>query len=164
MRKADETMFRKMRRIRQTMPEEQTTDILNNGSSGVLAVLGDDDYPYTIPLNYVYDDGIIYFHAAKSGHKNDAIANHNKVSFCVVDRQTIVPEKFTTDYSSAVVFGKARLVENEEEIYKAMRLLCIKYTPGLEVEGMEHTKKDARILNVFAIDIEHMCGKSSKIN
>ena len=107
-------MFRQMRRKNQALSNEDCIKILNNGKTGVLAVLGDDDYPYTVPLNYIYLNSKIYFHCAKSGHKIDAIKKHNKVSFCVIEKDEVVPEKFGTDYRSAVAFGKARIMEENE--------------------------------------------------
>ena len=85
-------MFREMRRKKQLLSEEACIAVLDRGTSGVLAVSGDDGYPYTVPLSYVYCDGKIYFHSAKSGHKIDAIKNSSKVSFCVIDQDKIVPE------------------------------------------------------------------------
>lgn len=72
-------MFRKMRRYRQQLSQEETISILKSGKTAVLGVLGDDGYPYTVPINYVYADGKIYFHGAKSGHKIDAIKRCGRV-------------------------------------------------------------------------------------
>ena len=106
--------FRPMRRTRQELSPAETEDILRRGSDGVLAVLGDEGYPYAVPLNYVYKDGKIYFHCAKEGHKFDALMAESKVSFCVVDRNDVIPDEFATYYKSAVAFGHARLLEGTE--------------------------------------------------
>ena len=74
-------MFRSMRRSRQQLENDETIEILRSGTTGVLGLTGDDDYPYTVPINYVYEDGKIYFHGARSGHKYDSIKNHDKVSY-----------------------------------------------------------------------------------
>ena len=79
-------MFREMRRIKQLLPEDTAKEILARNTGGTLALLGDDDYPYAVPMSYVYADGKIYFHCAKEGHKIDAIRNHDKASFCVIDQ------------------------------------------------------------------------------
>ncbi len=86
-----------------------------NGTTGTLAVLGDDDYPYAVPINYFYEDNKIYFHGAKAGHKIDAIKKHNKVSFCVVAQDDIITEKFTTYFKSVIAFGTARIIEDDAE-------------------------------------------------
>lgn len=88
-------MFREMRRKRQLLSQEDAQKILYQGTFGVLAVSGDDDYPYAVPLSYVYDGQKIYFHSAKSGHKLDSISKNPKVSFCVIDKDQIVPDKYT---------------------------------------------------------------------
>ena len=143
------------------MPKESTEEILKNGLTGVLAVTGDNEYPYVVPLNYVYEDGKIYFHCARSGHKLDAIRRCSKVSFCVIDNDRIVPEQFTTDYRSAIVFGNAREVVDDIEKYRIMRLLNNKYAPGLFEEGEKEIQKDWKILCVILIEIEYLTGKEA---
>ena len=86
-------MFREMRRNRQQLSEEESLAVLERGTSGVLAVLGDEGYPYAVPLSYVYRNGKIYFHCAKSGHKLEALKHCGKVSFCVVDQDQVKPEE-----------------------------------------------------------------------
>ena len=108
-------MFREMRRKKQELSHEECISVLNKCTSGVLAVEGDDSYPYTVPLSYSIKGDELYFHCAKIGHKLDSIARNNKVSFCVIDKDEIIPEKFTTHYRSVIVFGKAKIVEDEKE-------------------------------------------------
>lgn len=84
-----------MRRFKQELSSEDTAKILEHGSHGVLAVLGDEGYPYAVPLSYVYADGKLYFHGAKQGHKLDALQNSAKSSFCVVGQDNVAPETFT---------------------------------------------------------------------
>lgn len=79
-------MFREMRRKGQELSKSECIDILINEPRGVLALLGDDNYPYSVPMSHVYVDGKIYFHGAKKGHKNDAVKKHDKVSYCVMDK------------------------------------------------------------------------------
>jgi len=143
------------------LPKESTEEILKNGLTGVLAVTGDNEYPYVVPLNYVYEDGKIYFHCARSGHKLDAIRRCSKVSFCVIDNDRIVPEQFTTDYRSAIAFGNAREVVDDIEKYRIMRLLNNKYAPGLFEEGEKEIQKDWKILCVILIEIEYLTGKEA---
>ncbi len=108
-------MFREMRRKKQLLSEAETIEILKTGTSGVLGVSGDDGYPYTVPLSYVYQDGKLFFHCAQEGHKIDAIGRNDKVSFCVIHQDKIIPEKFTTHYRSAIAFGRARILTDEGE-------------------------------------------------
>ena len=154
--------FRDMRRNKQQLSQEDCVEILNRSTSGVLAVSGDDGYPYAVPLSYVYYDGCIYFHCAKSGHKLDAINNCDKVSFCVIDRDEIVPEKFTTYFRSVIAFGRARVMESEAEIHRAIERIAAKYSPN---ETLEH--RDAEIedglprMAMIELKIEHMTGKEA---
>ena len=117
-------MFREMRRKNQLLSEEAAVEVLERGTSGVLAVQGDDDYPYAVPLSYVYGAGKLYFHSAVAGHKLDAIKRNTRVSFCVIDQDMIVPEKFTTYFRSVIVFGTIRLLEDKKEKQLALMLAC----------------------------------------
>jgi uncharacterized protein len=154
-------MFREMRRKKQHLPKELTEEILEKGSTGILAVSGDNEYPYAVPVNYVYEHGKIYFHCSRSGHKLDAIRRCGKVSFCVVDKDRVVPEKFATDYRSVIAFGMANEVEDEAEKIRIMRLLNNKYAPGLFEEGEKEIQKDWKILCVIRIEVEHLTGKEA---
>ncbi len=107
-------MFREMRRKAQILSQEDCITLLNHGTSGVLAVLGDEGYPYAVPLSYVYYDGKLYFHSAKSGHKLDSILRNNKASFCVIDRDEIVPAEYTSYFRSVIVFGTVQIIESEQ--------------------------------------------------
>lgn len=154
-------MFREMRRKKQLLPKDLAERILKNASTGVLAVSGDDDYPYAVPLNYVYESGRIYFHCARSGHKLDAIRGSSKVSFCVVDEDRIVPDIFATNFRSVIVFGRAKEVDDDTEKARIMRLLNSKYAPGLSEEGEKEIQKDWNFLSVIRIEVEHLTGKEA---
>lgn len=155
--------FRKMRRSRQELPAAQTEKILRDGSTGVLSVLGENGCPYALPLNYVYLDGKIYFHCARTGHKLDAIRQCEKVSFCVVERDRVIPRAFATDYRSAILFGRARLVPDEEAGLKreALEALNRKYAPDYYEEGREEIRKDWDNVQIVEIRIDHMTGKEA---
>lgn len=155
-------MFRELRRPKQLLSEELTIHLLQNGITGILAVLGDNAYPYAVPINYVYDDNKIYFHCAKKGHKMDAIQNHDKVCFTVISKDTIVPEQFTTYFESVIVFGKATIIEDTDIKLHAMKLLNQKYAPAFEKQGDQEVKQALNALGVVQIEIEHMSGKQAK--
>lgn len=155
-------MFRDMRRKKQMLSDNETIEILKNGSSGVLALLGDDEYPYAVPMSYVYDDFKLYFHGAKHGHKIEAIKKYNKASFCVMDQDKIVPEEYTTYFRSAIVFGKIRLLEDENEIKEAINTLALKYYPqGDETHRNQEITKEWKALCMIELSIEHMTGKEA---
>ena len=154
-------MFREMRRKGQVLPKASAEEILIKGQTGVLAVSGDNDYPYALPLNFVYEEDKIYFHCARSGHKLDAIRRNGKVSFCVIDADQVVPEEFATDYRSAIAFGMAKEVEDDDDKIHALRLLNKKYAPLLPEKGEEAIQKDWKFVCVIRIDVEHLTGKES---
>lgn len=106
-------MFRSMRRSRQQLENDETIKILRSGTTGVLGLTGDDGYPYTVPINYVYENGKIYFHGARSGHKYDSIKSHDKVSLCVIEKEDIIKEELTTYFRSVILFGRARILETD---------------------------------------------------
>ncbi len=154
-------MFRELRRKEKQMSEEETLELLKNGTEGVLATLGADGYPYTVPLNYAFHDGYIYFHCAKTGHKIDNLTHHEKVSFCVVADAAIIPEKFSTRFKSVIVFGTASEVFEDE---KAAGLLALvkRYSSEYIEEGKKYIAGDMHKTRVFKIKIEHMTGKATR--
>ena len=154
-------MFRTMRRSKQVLSQEDCVEVLNRGTSGVLAVSGDDEYPYAVPLSYVYADNKIFFHCAKSGHKLDAIARNSKVSFCVVDEDQIVPEEYTTYFRSVIAFGKARVLQDEAEKRNAIEKLAAKYSPDDEGGRLAEIDKEFKALCMVEIAIDHLSGKEA---
>ena len=152
-------MFREMRRKRQQLPQEECIEILDKNTSGVLAVSGDDGYPYAVPLSYVYRDGKIYFHCAKTGHKLDAIRNNPKASFCIIAADEVIPERFTTHFKSVIAFGTSRIMEGDE-MRPAIELLAEKYSPNVEGRDAE-IDREYGALAMIEFTIEHMTGKEA---
>ena len=158
-------MFRPMRRNKQQLSEEETIKILNEATNGVLALDGDNGYTYAVPLSFAYADGKIYFHAALSGHKLDAIKNNDKVSFCVVAQDKVIEETFTTHFKSAIAFGRIRIVEDNDDPEKlhGLNLLADKYSPHVDAEKREKViSSSIKALAVMVIDIEHLTGKAAR--
>lgn len=154
-------MFPDMRRKRQLLSKEESEEVLKRGTSGVLALLGVEDYPYAVPLSYVYEEGKIYFHGAKSGHKIDAIRKHDKASFCVIDQDEILSGQFATCYKSVIAFGKIRILEDEQEIRSAVTRLSDRYYPGMEKERDREIEKDWQRLCMMELSIVHLTGKQA---
>lgn len=152
-------MEHNMRRFRQQLPVEETKEILYNGRECVIAVSGDDDYPYAVPINYVYDGEHIYLHSAKQGHKIDALKRNPKMSLCVVAQGDVVPEEFTTYFRSAIVFGRARLVEDDDEKVDALWKLSRKYCGDLDATA--EIAKFLKAVAVIEITIDSLTGKES---
>lgn len=155
-------MFREMRRSAQQLPHEQAQSILAQASHGVLALTGDDGYPYAIPISYVYANSKIYFHSAVEGHKIDAIARSGKASFCVVDKDDVLPEKFTTVFRSVICFGKVRILADANEKRAAIEVLADKYSPGLKQAANEMINRTFDRFCIIEFEIEHITGKQAK--
>lgn len=151
-------MFRNMRRLGQQLSQEECIDILINEPRGVLAVLGDDDYPYTVPVSHVYVDGKIYFHGSKTGHKNDAIKKHSKVSYCVIDKGVKEKDSWWYTFRSVITFGKITTLTDSAEKIDRLTHLGNKFFPTPEDTEDEIDRLLDRT-EVFEITIEHMTGK-----
>lgn len=154
--------FREMRRCKQALERTVVEDILRRGSSGVLAVLGDDAYPYAVPLSYVYADGKLYFHGAKEGHKIDAIRQHAKASFCVIDQDAVVPEEYTTYFRSVIAFGRMRILETDAEKRVAIEKPAVKYAPHDTAENRHAAiQREWAPLCMLEMTIDHLSGKEA---
>ncbi len=151
-------MFRELRRIDKKMEEEKVEEILTQSDYGVLSVLGDDDYPYGIPLNFYYEDNNLYFHAANSGHKIDAINKYPKVSFTIVDTYKILPEDLNTHFASVSIFGKASVMTGNDRV-KWLRKLGMKYSSAFESNVDSGIKNELNETTMVKIEIEHKMGK-----
>lgn len=147
-------------RIRQQLSQSECIDILKEESRGVLSVLGDDDYPYGMPINHYYceDDGKIYFHSGKKGHKIDAIKRHDKVSFCVYDKGFRRDGEWALNIKSVIVFGRVEIITQKDKIYQIARELSYKFTSDSDyIENeIEHF---GPATFMFAIRPEHISGK-----
>ncbi len=151
-------MFREMRRKKQQTTKEECVQILKTAKRGILAVHGDDGYPYTVPLDFVYEDGRIYFHCAKTGHKMDAVKANDKVSFCVLSDGVQEENDWWFHFVSVVAFGRIREITEEEEKNRRLILLAEKYMPSAKMIE-EDMKQNAAHASVLELSIEHMTGK-----
>ena len=152
-------MERKMRRFKQELPDTESQRILTFGKSAVWAVSGDDNYPYAVPVNYVYDGTAIYVHCARQGHKIDSILRNTKCSMCIVEKDDVVPDEFTSYFRSVILFGKAEIVEDETVRLKALQLLCDKYSPG--VDPKDEIEKFLKTVCIVRICIDSISGKEA---
>ena len=155
-------MFRPMRRSAQALDGGACVEILERGTSGVLAVAGDGGWPYAVPLSYAFDGEKLYFHCAREGHKLDAIRREARASFCVVDRDEVVPEEYTTYFRSVIAFGRVRVLEDEAQKRAAIELLARRYFPQDSAENRRRAiEREWAGLCMLEMDIEHMSGKEA---
>lgn len=153
-------MFREMRRIRQQISKEECIGILKNEPRGVLSVLGDEGYPYGIPMDHWYskEDGKLYFHCAKEGHKLDAVVRCDKVSYCVMDKGYRNEGEWALNIRSVIVFGRIRIVEDEDKKREICTALCRKFTDDEEYLQKELKYSFPRVC-CLELTPEHMTGK-----
>ena len=154
-------MFREMRRKDKALTNDEMLEILQTVEYGILSTVGENGYPYGVPVSYVYHNNKIYFHAALTGHKLDNIAFNEKVSFCVVKDVELMPDDFNTKYKSVIAFGKVKEVPEAEK--KAIYVIILeKFSKDFMESGMEYMRKAGDDAKVFQIEIEHMTAKGKK--
>jgi len=149
-----------MRRFKQAVSEEECKKILREAKRGTFSVLGDNGYPYTIPINFYYDeiDNRIYFHGAKEGHKVDSIKKCDKVCFTTWNKGFRKEGRWEWNVTSVIVFGRAKIIEDGEMTEDKVRKMAYKYFPTKKEAEEDFTRSINRV-QLFAIDIEHMTGK-----
>lgn len=153
-------MFRKMRRFKQQLTQPQCAALLKTLPRGVLSVLGEDGYPYGLPINFIYDEAEnkIYFHCARQGHKIDALKACNKASLCVYDEGCRKPGEWSLNIQSVIVFGRVSFVEDAEKTLQQVRALGLKYYPDAESVEVEIKQAIARV-QLLEMSIDQMTGK-----
>ena len=153
-------MFRAIRKKKNEISINAAKDLLRSSRRGVLAVNGDEGYPYAIPINYLYDEenNRIIFHGAKAGHKVDSLKKNDKICFTVYGNEIIKEERWAPYLQSVVVFGKCHLVENEDNTISMLKKFALKYYPNEEMVNKE-IAFSGRGVQMFEIEIEHLSGK-----
>ena len=153
-------MFRKMRRFNQQITDAECKEILKKTKRGVLSLLGEDGYPYGIPIDHWYceEDGRIYFHCAKEGHKIDAIKACDKASYCVYDEGYRKEGEWALNIKSVITFGRIRLVEDADTAKKICTELVKKFTDDQEYPEKELKNALPRVQCLELVP-EHMTGK-----
>lgn len=153
-------MFQEIRRKDRILSPENIDLLLQNGEYGVLSTMG-QEYPYGVPISYVYEDGAVYIHCAVTGSKLENMLKNPKVSFCVVGKTQVLPGDFTTNYESTVLFGTAQEVFAEEK-QRALELLVRKYSPEFMQKGLDYIKNAESRVRVIRITTDHLTGKGRK--
>lgn len=153
-------MFRAIRKQKNARDRTAAEALLRDSRRGVLAVNGDDGYPYAIPVNYLYDaeNQKIYFHGARAGHKVDALRRSDKVCFTVYDHETIRAEAWAPFMQSIVAFGRCHLIEDDEKSAALLKRLAMKYYPDEHLAD-EEIARAGRAAQLFEIEIEHLSAK-----
>jgi uncharacterized protein len=156
-----EDRMKDIRRSDREITTQEAKEILDNAEYGIMSTVSKDGQPYGLPLSYVHKNECIYFHCAVSGHKLENTEHNSKVSFCVVGRTKVLPDKFGTEYESAVVFGVASEV-NGTERQDALLWLLEKYCSDFIEEGKHYIEQKDKITKVFKIEIGQISGKARR--
>ena len=151
--------FRHMRLSSNQMTDEDARKQLEKADHGTLALVGDDGYPITIPINFVYKDNKILFHGAKEGQKYELIQKQPKASFCVITKDDIRPEFITSLYESTIVFGTVHEIEKDAEKLDCLVSVLEKYMPQVMEAGRKYIQDSWDAVSCFELEIEHITGK-----
>jgi nitroimidazol reductase NimA-like FMN-containing flavoprotein (pyridoxamine 5'-phosphate oxidase superfamily) len=150
-----------MRRDDRAIPDNEARILLEQGEYGVLSTVSAEGQPYGVPVSYAYTGEAIYFHCALEGHKLENLNSNNRVSFCVVGKTQVLPDKFATNYESVIVFGKAFEVIDDQKHAGLVELLK-KYSPDYLEKGERYINGDGPKARVYKIVIESMTGKARR--
>ncbi len=153
-------MFRELARKNKQISMEECIEVLKSETRGVLSVLGDDDYPYGMPMNHFYneEDGKIYFHCGKFGHRVDALKKHDKVSFCVFDQGYRNEGEWALNVKSIIVFGRMAIIDDPAVITDITTKLSYKFTQD-DAYIQKEIEENLHITLLLALTPEHICGK-----
>ena len=155
-------MNREMRVAKRAIGQDEIMEVLGTAEYGILSTISEDDTPYGTPLNFAYDDGVLYFHCASEGHKLDNIRYNSNGCFTIVDSVELLASKFSTKYRSVVAFGKVQVVEDPEEKKQGLIKIVEKLSPDFVENGIKYINGAFDRVTVLRMDIEHMTGKSHK--
>ncbi|CAB1081515.1 Nitroimidazole resistance protein NimB [Olavius algarvensis Delta 1 endosymbiont] len=133
-------MFNEIKLKDRALSNEKAIEIVEKSSFGILSTIGENGYPYGVPLNYTYFDNCICFHCAREGQKLDNIDFNNKVSFCVVTKSKVLGNEFDTDYESAIAFGNATVITDESEKKDILLSLLNKFSADYLKSGRINVK------------------------
>lgn len=152
-------MFREIRKKKNIINEEEINNILEKSRRGVLAINGEDGYPYAIPINYYYDkmNNCIYFHSSKAGYKVDLLKKSNKICFTIYGNEMFLKEPWAPYVQSVVIFGKCNKI-NDEDKYDALKKFALKYYPD-EKLAINEINLGIKAVEIFKIEIDHISGK-----
>ncbi len=154
----------KVRRQDRLLDEQRARELLTNCEFGVLSMIATNGLPYAVPINFVWNgENSIYVHCALEGKKIDALSKNPTVSFCIVGRVNLLPSKFTTEYESVMMQGKAELDISDIEKNKAIGLLLKKLSPNDVMIGMKYAEKSFHRTKIIRIDFTEFSGKTKKL-
>lgn len=153
-------MFRPIRRKNKEISEEASKKLLIAERRGILALNGDDGYPYAVPINYWYDENEnkIYFHGSRAGYKAELLKRGSKICFTVYGNETVKDEAWAPYVQSVVIFGKCRVIDDTDRAIEFVKRFAMKYYPNADMVEKE-IASSGKAVQMFEIEIEHLSGK-----
>ena len=146
---------------RQLSPED-TLAILTDEPRGVLSVIGDDGYPYAVPINYIVVNDKVYLHSAPYGYKMECLEKSKKCCFSVIVSAQIIPSKITAAFESVIITGDVAMVTDEAEKRAALEAFVTQKHPGYEEIGLKMVNTLFDKTALLRIDPKEMTGKAYK--
>ena len=153
-------MFRELMRKKKEISRGECIEVLKSETRGVLSVIGDGGYPYGTPMNHYYneDDGCVYFHCGRRGHRIDSLKKDCKASFCVYDKGYRNEGEWALNVKSVIIFGRVEIIDDIDEVKKIALPLCKKFTQDKDYIEKEITAHAAATI-ILKLTAEHICGK-----
>lgn len=154
-------MSHEMRRKDRLITQEDARELLEKGIYGVLSTIGEDGYPYAVPVNYVCDEEAVYFHCAKGcGRKLENLNFSPKAGFTVVGASEVLADQFAMNYESVVITGVvSEVTEGKEKIFEQ---LLIKYSGNYMEAGRRYMQAAGASAGVYRLAIEEISGKARR--
>ena len=153
-------MARTMHHKERQLPEEETQALLSRGKEGILAVNGDEGYPYAVPVNYIYMDDAIYIHTAPYGYKMESVTKNSKVCFTAIISSEIIEADTTTKYESVIAVGDAAVISDTAQKRKIMEAIVQRLAPSNVSGGLQTIEKLLSSVGIIRIDITELTGKA----
>jgi len=151
-------MFPTLKREKYSMLQEEANNLLDRSKHGVLSMISPNGYPYSVFVNHLVMNGKIYIHCAKEGHKLDCIRFNPHVSFATAEKVQIIPQHFTTHYTSIICFGRAKLINANKEVLQGF---IDKFSPDFQEKGKKVIDADFNDTQLIEIEIDHITGKDT---
>ena len=155
--------FRPLARKNKELPLQDCLALLRSEKRGVLSVIGDGGYPYGTPMNHFYndEDGKLYFHCGRLGHRLDSLHANDKASFCCIEQGAPIPDDWALQVKSVIAFGRIEIIDDREKVYDIAARLSRRFTDDEEYIAEEIRRSGPGTL-LLAMTIDHICGKIVK--
>lgn len=152
-------MFRELRRSDRAATPEQAREILARAEWGVLSTVGEEGWPYGVPLNHVMVGDCLYAHCALDGHKLDNLEHEPRASYCAVALHEVKAAELSTRFESAIAFGRAELILENGERRFALEALAQRFSAAHPEAIAKEMAESFERTAVIRLRIEHLSGK-----